>query len=60
MSDQITQQQVNNAAWSACDTFRGVIDAGSYKDYILVLLFLKYISDTWKDHIASYKKQFLG
>lgn len=58
MSDQITQQQVNNAAWSACDTFRGVIDAGSYKDYILVLLFLKYISDTWKDHIAYYKKQF--
>ncbi len=58
MSDQITQQQVNNAAWSACDTFRGVIDAGSYKDYILVLLFLKYISDTWEDHRASYKKQF--
>jgi type I restriction enzyme M protein len=58
MSDQVTQQHVNNAAWSACDTFRGVIDAGSYKDYILVLLFLKYISDTWKDHIASYKKQF--
>lgn len=58
MTDQVKQQQVNNAAWSACDTFRGVIDAGSYKDYILVMLFLKYISDAWKDHFAEYKKQF--
>ena len=58
MSDQVKQQQVNNAAWSACDTFRGVIDAGSYKDYLLVMLFLKYISDAWKDHFAEYKKQF--
>ncbi len=58
MTDHVKQQQVNNAAWSACDTFRGVIDAGSYKDYILVMLFLKYISDAWKDHYAEYKKQF--
>ncbi len=58
MTDQIKQQQVNNAAWAACDTFRGVIDAGSYKDYILVMLFLKYISDAWNDHYAEYKKQF--
>jgi type I restriction enzyme M protein len=60
MNDQVKQQQVNNAAWSACDTFRGVIDAGSYKDYILVMLFLKYISDSWKDHFEKYKKQFGG
>jgi type I restriction-modification system DNA methylase subunit len=43
MTDKITQQQINNAVWTACDTFRGVIDSGSYKDYILVTLFLKYI-----------------
>jgi type I restriction enzyme M protein len=58
MTYHVKQQQINNAAWSACDTFRGVIDAGSYKDYILVLLFLKYISDAWKDHVTEYKKQF--
>ena len=58
MSDQVKQQQVNNAAWAACDTFRGVIDAGNYKDYILVMIFLKYISDTWKEHEAQYKKKY--
>jgi type I restriction enzyme M protein len=58
MTNKITQQQINNAAWAACDTFRGVIDSGSYKDYILVTLFLKYISDVWKDRFEEYKKQF--
>lgn len=60
MSDQITQQQVNQTAWAACDTFRGVVDAGQYKDYILVMLFLKYISDLWNDHVETYRKQFGG
>lgn len=54
----IKQDDVNNAAWSACDTFRGVIDAAGYKDYILVMLFLKYISDVWKDHYEAYRKQY--
>lgn len=58
MTDQVKQAQVNNAAWAACDTFRGVIDAANYKDYILVMLFLKYISDVWKDHVEEYRKQF--
>jgi len=57
-NDETTQQQVNNAAWTACDTFRGVVDAGQYKDYILVMLFLKYISDLWNDHFEKYRKQF--
>lgn len=60
MNDKLTQQEVNQTAWSACDTFRGVVDAGQYKDYILVMLFLKYISDLWNDHFETYKKQFGG
>ena len=60
MTDQITQSQVNQTAWAACDTFRGVVDAGQYKDYILVMLFLKYISDLWNDHVEEYRKQFGG
>lgn len=56
--NQVRQSQINNAAWAACDTFRGTIDAANYKDYILVMLFLKYISDVWKDHVEQYRKQF--
>jgi type I restriction enzyme M protein len=58
MTDQLTQQDVNNTAWAACDTFRGVVDPAQYKDYILVMLFLKYISDQWGDHYAEYKKEY--
>ena len=60
MTDRITQQRINSAAWAACDTFRGVVDATQYKDYILVMLFVKYISDVWIDHTEQYKKQFAG
>ncbi len=58
MSNQIQQKDINAAAWSACDTFRGVMDAAGYKDYILVMLFLKYISDVWKDHYEEYKREY--
>lgn len=60
MSDQVTQQQVNQAAWAACDTFRGAVDPAQYKDYILAMLFVKYISDLWNDHVETYRKQFGG
>lgn len=58
MSDKIQQKDINNAAWAACDTFRGAVDPTQYKDYILVMLFVKYISDVWSDHYAEYKKQY--
>jgi len=60
MNDKVTQQEINQAAWAACDTFRGAVDPAQYKDYILVMLFLKYISDLWNDHFESYRKQFGG
>ena len=56
--DAVKQSQINNAVWAACDTFRGVVDATQYKDYILVMLFVKYISDVWKDHAIRYEKDF--
>jgi len=58
MTPKVSQEEINNIAWAACDTFRGVVDPAQYKDYILVMLFLKYISDVWKDHYEAYKKQY--
>ena len=58
MSTQINQESVNKALWSACDTFRGTISADTYKDFILTMLFLKYISDVWQDHYEAYKKEY--
>jgi len=55
---KINQKDINDAAWAACDTFRGVVDPAQYKDYILVMLFLKYLSDVWKDHYEEYRKQY--
>lgn len=54
----ITQDQINKAAWAVCDTFRGVVDAADYKNYVLTMLFVKYISDVWQDHLEDYKKQY--
>ncbi|WP_267531067.1 type I restriction-modification system subunit M [Acinetobacter oleivorans] len=58
MVTQINQDTVNKALWSACDVFRGTISADTYKDFILTMLFLKYISDVWQDHYDNYKKEY--
>ncbi len=58
MTDQINQDAVNKAVWSACDTFRGTVSADIYKDYILTLLFLKYLSDVWQDHMDRYARDY--
>lgn len=58
MTNKIKQSEINATAWAACDTFRGVMDPAQYKDYILVMLFLKYISDVWKDHYEKYRQQY--
>ncbi len=59
MSKAITQKDINQMVWKACDTFRGIIDPSQYKDYILTMLFLKYVSDVNKDiykkHLERYK-----
>lgn len=58
MNDKISQDSINKALWNACDTFRGTISADTYKDFILTMLFLKYISDVWQDHYDNYKVEY--
>ncbi|CDG85891.1 type I restriction-modification system subunit M [Janthinobacterium agaricidamnosum] len=54
----VSQDEINAAVWSACDTFRGTVDPSIYKDFVLTMLFLKYVSDVWQDHYDNYKKQY--
>jgi type I restriction enzyme M protein len=58
MSAAVNQKDINQAVWEACDTFRGVVDPSIYKDYVLTMLFLKYISDVWQDHYDEYQKEY--
>lgn len=58
--NKLTQSDINNIVWKACDTFRGTVDAGQYKDYILTMLFIKYISDVNKEKKEDYEKKYNG
>ena len=58
MADSINQNEINAVLWRACDTFRGSVDPAEYKNYILVMLFVKYISDVWQDHYESYRSEY--
>lgn len=60
MEQIIKQQDINGVVWKACDTFRGVIDPSQYKDYILTMLFLKYVSDVNKEKRTEYLKRYSG
>ena len=53
-----TQEEINAALWSACDSFRGSIDSQGYKDYILAFLFFKYLSDKYKDKYEEFQEQY--
>ena len=41
----IKKSALYSSLWQSCDELRGSMDASQYKDYVLVLLFVKYISD---------------
>ena len=57
-NERVNQDAINKALWNACDTFRGTVSADTYKDFILTMLFLKYISDVWQDHYDNYKEEY--
>jgi type I restriction enzyme M protein len=46
----IRKSELYSSLWASCDALRGGMDASQYKDYVLVLLFLKYISDKFAGH----------
>ena len=44
----VKKTQLYKSLWDSCDELRGGMDASQYKDYILTLLFMKYVTDKFK------------
>lgn len=49
----IKKSELYSSLWASCDELRGSMDASQYKDYVLVLLFMKYVSDK-KDQLVEF------
>jgi type I restriction enzyme M protein len=60
MANKINSNEVKQIVWKACDTFRGLINPDQYKDYILTMLFIKYVSDVQKEKKKEYLKKYNG
>lgn len=60
MENRINSSEVKQIVWKACDTFRGLINPDQYKDYILTMLFIKYVSDVHKGKKKDYLKKYNG
>jgi len=45
----LKKSELYSSLWSSCDELRGGMDASQYKDYVLVLLFIKYVSDKYAE-----------
>ena len=43
----VKKSEIYSSLWASCDALRGGMDAAQYKDYVLVLLFMKYVSDKY-------------
>ena len=52
-----SKANIEKVLWSACDSFRGKIDSSRYKDYILSMLFVKYLSDVYSETKENYMNQ---
>lgn len=53
-----TFDDITNTLWKAAGTFRGVIDAANYKDFILSMLFIKYLDDTYKEMVRDLEIRY--
>ena len=55
-----TFDDIKSALFAGADTFRDTIDAANYKDYVLSMLFIKFLSDTFKENVEELAKRFQG
>jgi hypothetical protein len=52
----IKKSDLYSSLWASCDELRGGMDASQYKDYVLFMLFIKYISDKYADSTTSRRR----
>ncbi|WP_027327431.1 type I restriction-modification system subunit M [Helicobacter pametensis] len=55
-----SKEAINAIVWKACDGFRGSMDSSKYKDYILSMLFVKYLSDFYKEKLQVLQERYKG
>ena len=53
-------EDIKATLWKAAGTFRGTIDAANYKDYVLTMLFLKYLNDSYKENVRELEQRYNG
>lgn len=57
---KINQDQINGKVFEVCGSFRGTLSSDKYKDYVLSMLFLKYITDVHDEHYSEYMERYNG
>ena len=55
-----TKKDIENALMRGADTLRDTIDAANYKDYVLPMMFVKYLSDSYREEVEKLEKQYKG
>ena len=55
-----TFDDIKRALWDGANTFRDNIDASNYKDYVLSMFFVKYLSDTFDESVKKLEKDYSG
>lgn len=55
-----SRKDIENALMRGADSLRDTIDAANYKDYVLPLMFVKYLSDTYKEKVENLDKEYQG
>ena len=55
-----SRKDIEAVLWAACDVLRGAIDVTEYKNYILTLLFIKYVSDTYLEQYDAFLERYGG
>lgn len=60
MIKKTTFEDIKKTLWAGANTFRDNIDASNYKDYVLSMFFVKYLSDTYAESVEELEKEYSG